>query len=269
MAKIKVVLLAGGQGMRLREETEYRPKPMVEVGGKPLIWHIMQHYAGYDFKDFVVCLGYKGESIKSYFLNFDFLNSDFTLTLGERDRITCHDPREENGWTVTLANTGLPNETGSRLKQIEKYLKDADLIMMTYGDGLSDVNLKQLLEFHQQHGKIATITGVSPPSRFGELMVKDKQVEVFSEKPQVSQGFINGGFFVLDQRVFKYLSTDPSCSFEKEPLQMLAADGQLMMFEHTGFWSCVDTRRDLMALNQLWETGNTPWIHPNSAHLLR
>lgn len=255
--------------MRLREETEYRPKPMVEVGGKPLIWHIMQHYAAYDLNSFVVCLGYKGDSIRSYFLNFDYLTSDFTLTLGDRDGIVCHDPRIENGWTITLANTGLLSETGSRIKQIEKYLKDCDLIMMTYGDGLSNVDLNKLLEFHKSHGKIATITGVSPPSRFGELMVKDQQVEVFSEKPQVSQGFINGGFFVLDQRVFKYLSLDPSCSFEKEPLQMLAADGQLMMFEHNGFWSCVDTRRDLMLLNQLWETGNTPWIHPQNAHLIQ
>lgn len=254
--------------MRLREETEYRPKPMIEVGGRPLLWHIMQHYAAYDFKDFVICLGYKGEMIKTYFLNFDYLNSDFTLTLGSRDAIAYHDPKDEKGWTVTLANTGLAAETGWRLKQVEKYLKECDLILMTYGDGVSDVDLNKLIEFHRWHGKVATVTGVSPPSRFGELVVADRQVEVFSEKPQVSQGFINGGFFVLDQRVFKYLSTDPSCSFEKEPLQMLAADGQLMMFEHAGFWSCLDTMRDLVHLNQLWESGNTPWLKKSGARLI-
>src|SRR5437870_4248040 len=184
MAKTKVIILAGGQGMRLREETEYRPKPMVEVGGRPLLWHIMKHYSRHGYKDFVVCLGYKGEYIKSYFLNFDYLAGDFTITLGERGSIACHDKRDEYGWTVTLANTGLSSETGSRIKQIEKYTDDCDLIMLTYGDGVSDVSIEKLVDFHRSHRKIATVTGVSPPSRFGELVTMGEQVAVFSEKPQ-------------------------------------------------------------------------------------
>jgi len=246
--------------MRLREETEYRPKPMVEVGGRPLIWHIMKHYAQRGFKDFVVCLGYKGEVIKSYFLNFDYLAGDFTITLGFRESVTLHDQRDEYGWTVTLANTGLNNETGSRIKQVEKYAKDCDLIMLTYGDGVSDVDLGKLVEFHRSHGKIGTVTGVSPPSRFGELLVDGAQVTVFSEKPQVSSGAINGGFFVFDRRLFQYVSADPACSFEREPLQKMAADGELMVYHHKGFWQCVDTLRDLVQLNQLWASGKSPWI---------
>jgi glucose-1-phosphate cytidylyltransferase len=260
MAKSKVVLLAGGQGMRLREETEYRPKPMVEVGGRPLLWHIMQHYARYQHKEFVICLGYKGDVIKGYFLNYDYLSSDFTLTLGSRESIVCHDQRDEYGWSITLCNTGQDAQTGSRIKQIEKYVQDAELILLTYGDGVSDVDLDELIKFHRKHGRIATVTGVLPPSRFGELMVDGDKVTTFSEKPQVSKGLINGGFFVLDQRVFNYLSADPSCSFEQEPLQNLALDGQLMMYEHTGFWQCVDTMRDLIHLNQLWNSGQPPWL---------
>lgn len=258
MSSIKVVILAGGQGMRLREETEYRPKPMVEVGGKPILWHIMKQYAYHGFKDFVVCLGYKGEHIKQYFLNFDVLMNDFTIRLGARDSVVCHD-RGSEGWTVTLANTGLNSETGSRLKQIERYTSDCDLIMMTYGDGVSDIDLKSLLKFHRLHGKIATVTGVSPPSRFGELLVRDAVVEVFSEKPQVSFGRINGGFFVFDRRIFDYVSEEPTCSFEREPLQRLAEKRELMMYEHDGFWHCVDTMRDLIQLNQLWKMGEAPW----------
>ncbi len=246
--------------MRLREETEYRPKPMVEVGGRPLLWHIMSHYASHGFKDFVICLGYKGEIIKDYFLNFDYLNSDFTVTLGSPQNTTCHDARAEYGWTVTLANTGLVAETGSRIKQVQKYTSDCDLILLTYGDGLSDVDIAREVDFHKSHGKIATVTGVSPPSRFGELVVDNKQVHVFSEKPQVSKGIINGGFFVFDRRIFSYLSPDPGCSFEREPLQSLAEDGELMMYQHAGFWHCVDTMRDLVQLNQMYNSGNTPWM---------
>lgn len=258
MPKTKVVILAGGQGMRLREETEYRPKPMVEVGGRPLLWHIMKHYAHFGFTDFVLCLGYKGELIKGYFLNFDFLSGDFTITLGSRDSIVCHDKRDEYGWTVTLANTGQANETGSRIHQIERHTADCDFIMLTYGDGVSDVDLSGLLEFHLSHGKIGTVTGVSPPSRFGELTVQDGHVQEFSEKPSGS-GLINGGFFVFDRRIFAYTQADPSCNFEKHSLPKLAADGQLMAFEHRGFWQCVDTMRDLVQLTQLWHSGNPPW----------
>jgi glucose-1-phosphate cytidylyltransferase len=259
MKNTKVIILAGGQGMRLREETEYKPKPMVEVGGKPLLWHIMKQYAFYGFDDFVICLGYKGPHIKSYFLNFDFLMSDFTIQLGQRESIVCHDRGAETGWKVTLADTGLLAETGCRLKSVEKYVQDCDLIMMTYGDGLANVDMNELVKFHKSHGRIATVTGVSPPSRFGELLVRDNLVETFSEKPQVAEGKINGGFFVFDRRVFNYVEKSPSCSFEREPLQRLAAEGQLMMYAHKGFWHCVDTMRDLVQLNQMWDKGQAPW----------
>lgn len=261
MRSAKVVILAGGQGMRLREETEYRPKPMVEVGGRPLLWHIMRHYANYQFKEFVICLGYKGEVIKGYFLNFDYLSGDFTLTLGTRDSIICHDQRDEYGWIITLCNTGLYAETGCRIKRIEKYVRDADLILLTYGDGISNVDLDALVRFHHSHGRIATVTGVNPPSRFGELVVNGNEVRLFSEKQaQGHSNFINGGFFVLDRRVFDYVSLDPACSFEREPLQRLAQDEQLMMYEHKGFWQCVDTMRELVYLNQLWDSGHAPWF---------
>jgi glucose-1-phosphate cytidylyltransferase len=260
MKNTKVIILAGGQGMRLREETEYRPKPMVEVGSKPLLWHIMKQYAYHGFNDFVICLGYKGDHIKSYFLNFDFLMSDFTITLGSRESVVCHDLGPEAGWSVTLAYTGLNAETGSRLKSVQRYVRECDLIMMTYGDGLANVDLQELVRFHQQHGRIATVTGVSPPSRFGELVVEDNVVEEFCEKPQISQGHINGGFFVFDQRVFDFVESDVACSFEREPLQNLAAEGQLIMYPHRGFWHCVDTMRDLVQLNQMWSKGEAPWF---------
>ncbi len=247
--------------MRLREETEYRPKPMVEVGGRPLIWHIMKHYAHHGHREFVICLGYKGEAIKSYFLNFDYFSSDFTVTLGMPDNITCHGQQQEYGWSITLADTGLESQTGCRIKLVENYVRDCDLILLTYGDGLSDVDIGALVEFHRRHGKIATITGVSPPSRFGELVVGDGGgVTRFSEKPQVSQGFINGGFFVLDRRVFNYLTADPELNFEKEPLQRLAEDGELMMYHHPGFWQCVDTMRDLVLVSSLWKNQQAPWV---------
>jgi glucose-1-phosphate cytidylyltransferase len=260
MANTKVIILAGGQGMRLREETEYRPKPMVEVGGKPLLWHIMRQYAYHGFQEFVICLGYKAEVIKSYFLNFDFLSSDFTIRLGGRESIVCHDVGAEHGWQVTLAQTGPNCETGSRIKQVQKYVSDCDLIMLTYGDGLANVDIGRLVEFHKSHGKISTVTGVSPPSRIGELITEGDVVAEFSEKPQVSQGCINGGFFVLDQRVFDYLSEDPALSFERDPLRRLAEERQLMIYQHTGFWQCVDTMRDLVQLNQLHASGKMPWL---------
>ncbi len=260
MSKSKVIILAGGQGMRLREETEYRPKPMVEVGGRPLLWHIMKIYAHHGFDDFVICLGYKGEIIKGYFLDFDYLAGDFTITLGQREKITCHDKREEYGWSVTLANTGLNNETGSRIKQVERYASDCDLVLLTYGDGVSDIDLTELVKFHRSHGKIGTVTGVSPPSRFGELCIKNGLVEEFSEKPNVSSGSINGGFFVFDPRIFSFAKSDPACNFERDVLPKVAEAGELMAFDHKGFWQCVDTMRDLVQLTQLWQSGQAPWV---------
>lgn len=256
--KIKVVILCGGMGTRLREETEFRPKPMVEIGGKPILWHIMKIYAHYGFCDFIICLGYKGEVIKQYFLNYEVMNDDFTITLGKEKSIEFHSSHSENGWNVTLADTGITTMTGARVKRIEKYI-DSDLFMLTYGDGVADINIDQLIKFHKFHGRIATITGVYPPSRFGELITKGDLAIEFSEKPQTHQGLINGGFFVFNRKVFDYLSTDDNCSLERKPLENLARDGQLMVFAHQGYWHCMDTFRDMQALNEEWRKPNPAW----------
>lgn len=258
MERVKVVILCGGMGMRLREETEFKPKPMIEIGSKPLLWHIMKTYAHYGLQDFVLCLGYKGEKIRQFFWEYEINNGDLTIKLGEQNSIVIHDGHREQGWKVTLAETGLHSMTGSRIKQIEKYL-DTELFMLTYGDGVSDVNIAELLAFHQQHGKIGTVTGVKPPSRFGELLVTGNKVKAFSEKPQSSSGYINGGFFVFDQRLFDYVSLDADCIFERAPLERLCADGELMMYAHSGFWQCMDTIRDMNYLNELWQSGKAPW----------
>lgn len=247
---MKVVILCGGKGTRLREETEYKPKPMVEIGGKPIVWHIMKIYDHYGFKDFVLCLGYKGKMVKEYFMNYDFLNCDFTIQLGRRN-IKVHNPHSDIGWSVTLADTGEDTMTGARLKKIEKYV-DNDLFMLTYGDGLADINIQRLLDFHKSHGKIGTVTGVCPSSRFGELVINANQVVEFGEKPQTKGSYINGGFFVFDKRIFGYIAAADDCIFERGPLEKLALDGELMVYKHDGFWQCVDTPRDLQLLNNLW-----------------
>ncbi len=256
----KVVLLAGGQGLRMREETESRPKPMVEVAGQPIMVHIMRQYASYGFKDFVICLGYRGDFIKKYFLDFHFLASDFSVNLGSAGGATFHGDIEEADWSVTLADTGLSSETGSRFKQIQKYVKNADLVMLTYGDGLANVDIAKLVEFHQSHGKIGTVTGVLPPSPFGEMKLSGNAVEVFQEKPNHDDKFINGGFFVFDQRIFNYVSDAPNCSLERDCLKNVAADGELMMFRHDGFWQCLDTQRDLVQFQKLLASGKAPWL---------
>lgn len=258
MEKTKVVILAGGLGTRLQEETEFRPKPMVPVGNKPILWHIMKGYSHYGFKNFVVCLGYKGEMIKEYFLRYRASQCDFTVYLGDHERIDFHASHPEEDWTITLADTGVNAMTGARLKKIEKYI-DTPYFLMTYGDGVSNINVKRLVDFHLSHGKIATASGVKPPSRFGELMIEENRVVQFSEKPQVQQGTINGGFFVLNREVFKYLSEDDHCTWEREPMERLAEDHQLMVYRHEGFWQCMDTLRDTRLLNELWENGNAPW----------
>jgi len=258
MSNESVVILAGGQGTRLREETEYRPKPMVNIGPWPILWHIMKSYSAYGHNNFVVCLGYKGEMIKDYFLNYRLMANDFTLSLDHR-KVQIHNERlKESRWKITLADTGLKAMTGSRIKQIEPYVK-GDLFLLTYGDGVANVNMKDLIKFHRSHGKIATVSGVMPPSRFGELIVKGDRVIEFGEKPQTHEGVINGGYFVLDRRVFDYLSTDDDCIFERKPLEKLAQQGQLMMYPHKGFWQCMDTLRDMQLLNELWERGEAPW----------
>jgi len=255
---MKVVILCGGRGTRLREETEFKPKPMVEVGGRPLLWHIMHVYAHYGFREFVLCLGYKGHMIKEYFLNYEAMNNDFTVHLGNRNNVRVHGTHLENDWVVTLADTGEDSMTGTRVKKIEKYV-DGEDFMLTYGDGLANVNIGKLLAFHRSHGKVGTVTGVHPVSRFGELMIKDKAVVNFNEKPQLKAGLINGGFFVFKRRFFRYLKAGKNQPLEAEPLERLTSGGELMVFKHDGFWQCVDTYREFELLNSLWNTQKPPW----------
>lgn len=253
---MKVVLLAGGLGTRLREETDIKPKPMVEIGGHPIIWHIMKTYAHFGHKDFVVCAGYKGEVIKNWFANFRILNSDFTVNFNEELALTFHSQLEESGWSVTIADTGASTMTGGRIKQIQKYVGD-ESFLCTYGDGLADIDLEALLKFHKSHGKIATLTTVKPVSRFGVVEVSpDDQVRAFEEKPQATSS-INGGFFVFEPEIFNYLGVNSV--LEQEPLRKLAADGELMAFHHEGFWQPMDTYREQQMLNEMWQSDNAPW----------
>jgi len=257
MDRLKVVILCGGLGTRLREETEFRPKPMVEVGGKPILWHIMKIFAHYGFHDFVLCLGYRGNAIKEYFLNYEAMNNDFTITLGKESNIQHHGAHNKELFRVTLVDTGPNTMTGGRVKRIERYV-DSNTFMATYGDGLADVNIDNLLAFHRSHGKLATITSVRPISRFGVLDLDSHGcVRKFAEKPQ-AEGWINAGFFVFNRGVFDYFGGD-SCVMEHEPLERLAADGQLVAFRHDGFFLAMDTYREYEALNQIWESGRVPW----------
>lgn len=255
---MKVVILCGGLGTRLREETEFRPKPMVKIGTKPILWHIMKHYAHYGFKDFILCLGYRGETIKEYFYNYEVYNEDFTVCLGKQKSIHLHDSHSDLDWRVALIDTGEKALKGARLKRIE-HLIDSDDFMLTYGDGVANIDIRELAEFHRQHGKISTVTGVHPPSLFGELKIRGSQVELFTEKPQTSSGLISGGFFVLSRRIFDYLSPEDECDFERGPLEKLAQQEQLMVYQHRGDWACVDTYRDLQHLNHLWATNQAFW----------
>ena len=256
---IKVVILCGGAGTRLREETEIRPKPMVEIGGMPILWHIMKRYAYYGFNVFILCLGYKGEIIKEYFYHYEMLANDFTIELGSKN-IEVHPRHSEKGWRVTLAETGLRAMTGARVKRIEKYIKKDDIFMLTYGDGVTDLDIKELLSFHKKHGKIGTVTGVFPPSRYGELSIADDRVLSFSEKPKNYVNAISGGYFVFNRKFFEYLKDEDNCVFEREPLQRLAADGELKVRHHEGFWQCMDTYRDYRYLSELWDSGDPPWM---------
>ena len=255
---MKVVILCGGLGTRLREETEFRPKAMVNIGDKPILWHIMKIYAAYGHKDFVLALGYKGDTIKNYFCHYELMNNDVTIELGEPEKICIHQKHEENGWKVTLANTGEDTLKGTRLKRVQKYVT-GDSFMVTYGDGVADIDLNALVSFHNSHGKLATLTGINLASRFGELKVKGDSVEAFSEKPENGSGLINGGFFVLNRGVFNYLSDDDSCDFEIGALEEIARQGELMVYKHKGFWACMDTLRDMEYLNRLWTEGKTMW----------
>jgi glucose-1-phosphate cytidylyltransferase len=256
--EIPVVILCGGLGTRLREETEYRPKPMVEIGSKPILWHIMKTYSFYGYNNFILCLGYKGNIIKNYFFNYEILNSDFTIELGNRKSVQIHGGHDEDDWKVTLADTGEKTLKGARIKKIEKYV-DNEIFMLTYGDGLANININELLSFHKKHGKMATLTGVMPPSRFGELEIKNKTVISFTEKPQASEGLINGGYFVFNRQIFDYLSDNDDCDFEVGPLEVLANEGELMVYPLKREWACMDTIRDTNYLNNLWKSGDAFW----------
>jgi glucose-1-phosphate cytidylyltransferase len=252
---LKAVILAGGLGTRLREQTEFRPKPMVEVGGKPILWHIMKIFAHHGITEFVICIGYKGDVIKEYFLDYEARNNDFTITLGKSHDITFHNQHLESDWKVTVADTGDETQTGGRVKRIEQYIDD-DRFMVTYGDGLADVDISKLLAFHEEHGKKATLTSVQPLSRFGVLDLDEAgEVEHFREKPQVD-GWVNAGFFVFERDVFKYIGEDDV--LEQKPLERLAADRELMAYRHEGFWQPMDTYRESKLLNDLWQQG-APW----------
>ena len=257
---MKTIILCGGEGTRLKEETEYKPKPMVEIGGKPILWHIMKMYAHFGFKAFVLALGYKGNIIRDFFLNYEFYNNDFTITLGNHKDIVVHGNTDESGWEVTLVETSASAMTGSRIKQCEKYIEE-DNFMVTYGDGLADIDILKLVEYHKDHGRIGTLTGINPPSRFGELHVKENQVIEFSEKSKLdgTRGNINGGFMLFKRKFFDYLSVDRGCILEREPLEKLAQDRELMVYHHDGYWQCMDTYRDYLLLQETWNGGNAPW----------
>lgn len=256
--QIKVVILCGGLGTRLREETEFRPKPMVDIGSRPILWHIMKYYSQFGYHDFVLALGYKGEMIKNYFCNYELMNNDVTIELGQPENMCIHHSHDETGWRITLANTGEKTLKGARLKKVEQYITD-DTFMMTYGDGIANLDINALLAFHKAHGKLVTVTGINPTSRFGEFKIEGDQVVSFAEKPQNGESLINGGFFVFNRPIFDYLTVDDSCDLEVGPLEKIAKDGQLMVYRHRGFWACMDTIRDMEYLNKLWNENNAFW----------
>ena len=256
---MKTVILAGGYGTRIRDVADDIPKPMIPIGPYPILWHIMKTYAHFGHKDFIICLGYKGQVIKDFFLNYESYTRDFTISFGS-GTLTYHNTYNESDWKVTLTDTGIRSMTGSRISRIRDYVGNDDF-MLTYGDGVSDVNIEELLKFHKSHGKILTVTGVRPPGRFGE-MVSDEEGKVlaFNEKPQASAGRISGGFFVASPKIFDYLNDNEDLVFEQEPIHKLVNDKQLMMFEHDGFWQPMDTSREYLLLNSLYEKGEAPWI---------
>ena len=254
---MKTIILAGGLGTRLAEETVTKPKPMVEIGGIPILWHIMNSYSNYGFKDFAVALGYKGDYIKQFFLNYKSRKSDVIIDLKSGNTEFLNDFSED--WKVGLYDTGLNSMTGGRLLSLKKLFKPGELFMLTYGDGVCSIDIKKLVEFHKSHGKIATLTAVRPNARFGSLKIeKDNSITKFKEKPQIGEGWINGGYFVFNYEVFDYLENE-STILEKNPLENLALQNQLKAFHHSGFWHCMDTVRDKESLNEIWREGNAPW----------
>lgn len=252
---MKVILLAGGFGTRLSEYTEAIPKPMVTVGGRPILWHIMRTYAHFEHKDFYLALGYKAELIKEYFLHYRSLNADFTVDLAT-GAISPHQT-DDADWRVTLVHTGLESMTGGRVKRMQAFIGN-EPFMLTYGDGVADIDVDALLAFHRSHGKMVTVTAVHPGARFGELMIEDEQVSSFQEKPQMGQGWINGGYFIIQPEFFDLITSDATI-LEREPLEQVAQMGELMAYRHNGFWQCMDTKRDRDTLEDLWQSGNAPW----------
>lgn len=252
---MKVAILAGGLGTRLSEETVLKPKPMVEIGGKPMLWHIMHYYAAYGFKEFVLALGYKGEMIKDYFLNYHYHARSLSVNL-KTNEVNIHDGNSED-WIVHLLDTGINTQTGGRIKRLANFIGN-EPFMLTYGDGVSDVNLPELISYHQKRGKMVTLTAVRPVARFGQMVVEDGQVLQFTEKPQIGEGWINGGFFVMQPQIVDYIRDD-STSWEFESLEKLASDGQVSAYQHESFWQSMDTLRDVHLLEKIWQEGNAPW----------
>jgi glucose-1-phosphate cytidylyltransferase len=255
---VQTVILCGGRGTRIRDVSEDLPKPMIPIGGRPILWHIMKSYAHYGHRDFILCLGYKGWEIKRFFLDYFVANSDVSVDLRSPGQFTVHNSGCVEDWRVTLAETGLDTMTGGRVKRIEEYIEGNEFLL-TYGDGLADVDLPKLIEFHRSHGRLATVTAVQPPSRFGELDVEGDRIVSFMEKPAMVSGYISGGFFVLNRGVFSYMNDDPQLIFEQGVLPELARREQLMAYRHSGFWHAMDSSRDHQVLNEMWNTGRAPW----------
>jgi glucose-1-phosphate cytidylyltransferase len=256
---MKTVILCGGQGTRIRDVAADIPKPMIAIGRYPILWHIMKGYAHWGHKDFVLCLGHQGQVIKEFFVNYQLRTADVTIDLGHKLDVETHSRVAGEDWRVTLAETGLDAMTGARVRHIRDYVKDNDTFMLTYGDGVGNVDIKALIAFHKKHGKTMTVTGVRPPGRFGEIELDGDRVKGFNEKPQATEGRISGGFFVCDRRLFDYLDERESLMLEAEPMQKLVKAGELMAFRHDGFWHPMDTSRDYKLLNDLWAKGEAPW----------
>ena len=254
---MKAVILAGGLGSRLSEETVLRPKPLVEIGGKPILWHIMNSFAAHRVTEFIIALGYRGEAIKQYFLSFYALNNDISVDLAT-GKTTIHDGENQPNWKVHLVDTGLHTQTGGRLKRLRRWLRDDETFMFTYGDGVTDLNIEDLLRFHRQHGKLATVTTVRSPARFGRIGFSNDQVIDFYEKPEIGEGWINGGYFVLNTKAIDYVDGDGTV-WERDAVEALVRDRQLMGYRHAGFWSCMDTAKEKQALEELWNSGHAPW----------
>lgn len=255
---MKAAIFCGGLGTRLREETEFRPKPMVMIGERPILWHIMKHYSTHGIKEFVLILGFKADAIRRYFMEYEFQNSDITFELGSGRVIKKSDDHDEFDWIISFVDTGPETLKGGRLKRAQPFLDD-DTFLMTYGDGVANVDISALLEFHKSHGRIATMTGANPSARFGELLTEGDRVVRFSEKPEKPREYVNGGYFVFNKRIFDYVTTDMDCDLEVGAMEKLALDDELMLFRHDGFWGCMDTQRDVDWLRSLWVSGAAPW----------